>query len=164
MRVNMNKTKNMVNGERQKPMQKAARWQCGVCSRGVGSNSIECTSSQAASQYYICRCSLLLPTEQRGLSVSLSVALVSPAKTAAPIEMPFRLRTWVGPRNHVLDGGPDPPLGRGNFEGAKGHPSVKYRDTLWSPVRKRLKRSRCCLGCGLGWAQGIMCQMEVQRC
>jgi len=45
MRVNMNKTKNMVNGERQKPMQKAARWQCGVCSRGVGSNSIECTSS-----------------------------------------------------------------------------------------------------------------------
>jgi len=23
--------------------------------------------------------------------------------------MPFGLWTWVGPRNHVLDGGPDPP-------------------------------------------------------
>jgi len=23
----------------------------------------------------------------------------------------------MGPRNHVLDGGPDPPMGSGNFEG-----------------------------------------------
>ena len=44
-----------------------------------------------------------------GLSVSRSVTLVSPAKTAEPIEMPFGLRTPVGPGNHVLDGGPDPP-------------------------------------------------------
>jgi len=42
-------------------------------------------------------------------SVGLSVTLVSPAKTAAPIEIPFGLGTRVGPRNHVLDGGPDPP-------------------------------------------------------
>jgi len=55
-----------------------------------------------------------------GLSVGLSVTLVSPAKTAAPIDMPFRLRTWVGPRNHVLGWGPDPHMGRGNFEGRKG--------------------------------------------
>jgi len=34
---------------------------------------------------------------------------------AALVEMPFGLRTWVGPRNHVLDGGPDAPMGRGNF-------------------------------------------------
>ena len=40
MRVNMNKTKVMISGERQKPVQKAARWLCGVCDRGVGSNSI----------------------------------------------------------------------------------------------------------------------------
>jgi len=46
MRVNMNKTKVMINGERQKPMQKAARWPCGVCGRGVGSHSIQCTSCQ----------------------------------------------------------------------------------------------------------------------
>jgi len=36
----------------------------------------------------------------------------------------------VGPGNHVLDGGPDAPMGMGNFEGGKGHPIVKYRDTL----------------------------------
>jgi len=44
MRVNMNKTKVMISGERQKPVQKAAKWPCGVCSRGFGSNSIQCTS------------------------------------------------------------------------------------------------------------------------
>jgi len=36
---------------------------------------------------------------------------------AEPIEMPFGLRTGVGPRNHVLDGGQDHPMGTGNFEG-----------------------------------------------
>jgi len=35
---------NKTSGERQKPVQKAARWPCGVCGRGVGSNSIQCTS------------------------------------------------------------------------------------------------------------------------
>jgi len=42
-------------------------------------------------------------------SVNRSVTLVSPAKTAEAIEMLFGLRTRVGPGNHVLDGGPDPP-------------------------------------------------------
>jgi len=45
MRVNMNKTK-VISGERQKVMQKAVRWPCGVCSKGVGSNSLQCTSCQ----------------------------------------------------------------------------------------------------------------------
>jgi len=44
MRVKMNKTKVMISGERQKPLRKAARWLCCVCGRGVGSNSIQCTS------------------------------------------------------------------------------------------------------------------------
>jgi len=35
MRVNMNNTKVMISGEHQKPLQKAARWPCGACSRGV---------------------------------------------------------------------------------------------------------------------------------
>ena len=56
-------------------------------------------------------------TNRVAWSVGLSDTLVSSAKTAAPIEMPFGLRTWVGPGNHVLDGSSDPPLGRGNFEG-----------------------------------------------
>ena len=42
MRVNMNNT--MISGERQKVMQKAVRWPCGLCGRGVGNNSIQCTS------------------------------------------------------------------------------------------------------------------------
>jgi len=46
MRVHMNKTKVMISGERQKPVQKAARWPCVVCVRGVGSNSIQYTSCQ----------------------------------------------------------------------------------------------------------------------
>ena len=34
MTVNMNKTK-VISGERQKVRQKAVRWPCGVCSKGV---------------------------------------------------------------------------------------------------------------------------------
>jgi len=53
------------------------------------------------------------------------------------------------------------------WEGAilrgKGRPIVKYRDTLRSPVRIRLNRSRCRLGCGLGWALGIMSFLAVLR-
>ena len=40
------------------------------------------------------------------LSVCRSVTLVSPAKTPAPIEMPFGLWARMGRRNHMLDGGP----------------------------------------------------------
>jgi len=39
--------------------------------------------------------------------VCWSVMIISPAKTAKPIEMPFGLWTQVGPRKHILDGGPD---------------------------------------------------------
>jgi len=60
---------------------------------------------------------------------------------AAPMEMPFGLRTWVGPENQVLEGDPDPP-----WEGAilrgKGRPIVKYMDTLQTFVQKQLNRSR----------------------
>ena len=43
-RVRMNKTKVVISGERQKVLQKAVRWPCGVCVRGVDSNLIQCTS------------------------------------------------------------------------------------------------------------------------
>jgi len=46
MRVNMNKTKVMISGQRQKQVQKAVRWPCGVCGRGVGNNSIQCISCE----------------------------------------------------------------------------------------------------------------------
>jgi len=54
----------------------------------------------------------------------------------------------------LLRGGPDPPIGMGNFEGGKASHCKVY--TLLSSVRKRLNRSRCCLGCGLGLVVGIM--------
>jgi len=62
------------------------------------------------------------------LSVCLSVTLVSPAKTAVLIEMPFGLRTRVDPGNHVLDGDSDPSMGRGNFEERKGSRNVKDKE------------------------------------
>jgi len=34
----------MISREQQKVMQKAVRWPCGICGRGVGNNSIQCTS------------------------------------------------------------------------------------------------------------------------
>jgi len=43
-------------------------------------------------------------TDPVAWSVGLSVTLVSPTKTAEPIEMLFRLRTRLGPGNHVLNG------------------------------------------------------------
>jgi len=46
IRVSMNKTKVVISRERQKVRQKAVRWPCGVCSKGVGSNSLQCTSCQ----------------------------------------------------------------------------------------------------------------------
>jgi len=76
---------------------------------------------------YVRRCGLSLRTEYRGLSVGLSVTLVSPAKTAEVIEMLFGLRTRVGPGNHVLDGGPGPPWEWAILRGERG---VKYRDIV----------------------------------
>jgi len=49
-----------------------------------------------------------------GLAVGRSVTIVTPVKTAEPIEMMFGLWTLVGPRKHMLDGGPDP-RGKGQY-------------------------------------------------
>jgi len=46
--------------------------------------------------------------------------LGNPAKMAEPIEMPFWIWAQVGPRNHVLDGGPDRPMPMGSLLW-KGH-------------------------------------------
>ena len=51
-------------------------------------------------------------------SVGLSVTLVSPAKTAALIELPFGFRTWVGLGNHALDG-VQIPHGKGQIFGGR---------------------------------------------
>jgi len=49
--------------------------------------------------------------EQRGLSVMI----LSPAKMAKAIELPFEVCTRVGP----LDGSPDPHMHRNNSEGGR---------------------------------------------
>jgi len=54
---------------------------------------------------------------------------VTYAKTAEPIVMAFGLRARTSPRNHELDGGPDPPHKKWQFC-RKGSPIVKYRDFL----------------------------------
>ena len=46
IRVNMSKTKVMISRERHMVRQKDVRWPCGVCSKGVSSNSIQCSSCQ----------------------------------------------------------------------------------------------------------------------
>jgi len=46
------------------------------------------------------------------------------AKTAEAIELPFGLWARVGPVNHVLDGGADLPMGKGNFWGKGAHCKV----------------------------------------
>jgi len=53
---------------------------------------------------------------------------------AEPIEMPFGLRTEVGPGNHILDWGPEPLWEGVILSGGKGWPIVKYIYTLGSPV------------------------------
>ena len=80
----------------------------------------------------LCRCGpmvtdgsaffLLLVCLSVCLFVCLSVTIVSPAKTAELMEMPFCLWTQVGPRNFVLDGGSDLAMERGNFDGERGGP------------------------------------------
>ena len=55
-------------------------------------------------------------------SVCWSVILVSPAKTAEPIEMPFGLMTRVGPGNRVLDGVQIPPWEGAILRGERGVP------------------------------------------
>ena len=59
--------------------------------------------------------------------------------------MPFRFSIRVGPY-HVLDGGPDPPMRIGNFEGRKGHPFVKYMDTLCGELCKTAERTQMPFG------------------
>jgi len=90
-------------------------------------------------------------TNRVAWSVFRSVTLVSPAKTAELIEMPFGLWAQMGPRNHVLDG-VHIPIRRGIL--GERAPIVKYRDFLPWAVQKLLHQSICRLGCGLGWAKG----------
>jgi len=58
-------------------------------------------------------------TDRVAWSVGLSVTVVSPAKTAEPIEMQFGMLRRVDPRNHVLDGGADAQMEEGTLLGER---------------------------------------------
>ena len=51
------------------------------------------------------------------LCQSVSITTMSPAKMAELIKILFGMWTQVGPRNYVLDEGPDPFMGRDTSEG-----------------------------------------------
>ena len=95
---------------------------------------INCGSSTVSFNRFLGRIAVLctyvdgpIVTDRVAWSVGPSVTVVSCAKTAELIEMPFGLT--MGPRNHVLDVGSDPSTGRGNFKGKWRH-VVKYSDSL----------------------------------
>jgi len=87
-------------------------------------------------------------------SVGLSVTVVSTAKTAEPIEIPYGLWAHVGSRNIVLDG-VQITMRKGNFKGAEGRPVVSTA-TLCCQLCKTGEPIEMPFECGLGWAQRSM--------
>jgi len=79
------------------------------------------------------------------------------AKTAEPIEIPCGLWAPVGSKNHVWD--PDP-RAKGQFLWERTCKDMLENTFPWA-VQKWLNRSRCRLGCGLGWAQRSMCYIHI---
>jgi len=83
---------------------------------------------------------------RRSFCRSVSVTPVSPAKNAL---------TWSQWTTYYMSSRCQ--HGKGQFWGGKRQTIVNYRDTPRSSVKRRLNRSRCRLGCGLAWAEGITC-------
>jgi len=72
------------------------------------------------------------------LCVCLSVDHVrEPCKTAKQNKMPFGSVTQMGPRNHVLDGSPNLPLGRGNVV----RPTEKHCESLLQCTQQKNNNS-----------------------
>ena len=81
---------------------------------------------------------------------------MSCAKTDEPIEMPFGLWTWVGPRNHVLGHGPDAPQGKEICFG-QGHVPPNCKVLRENTVSCTETADVIEMGRGIGWAQRTMC-------
>ena len=90
------------------------------------------------------------------LSVGRSVCLCHDREPCKKGWTDFEDAVWVvdsgGAKLLCIRWVPDPPC-EGQFWGRKGRPVVQYKDCLQWAVQKRLKRSRCRLGGGFGWAQ-----------
>jgi len=88
MRVSMNKTKVMVSAERQKVMQKAVRWPCGVCSKGVGSNSLQCTCCQKLAHK---KCSGIKSTMSKVAKSFICIGCPNPLTSAGRTSVDIRV-------------------------------------------------------------------------
>jgi len=70
-------------------------------------------------------------TDRVAWSVGLSLGHTSePCKNGCTDQDAVWVGDSGGPKEPCIRWGADPPMGRGNFEGGKGSPIVKYRDTL----------------------------------
>jgi len=92
-------------------------------------------------------------TVQVAWSVSLSLMIVSCAKTAELIEMPFGARTLVGPRNHALDGGQNISTQTSNFDAEE----VAHCGLTAVSCGKMAELIKMQLECRVGWVQGSVC-------
>ena len=61
---------------------------------------------------------------------------MSPEETAGSVEMALCLWGAVGPSNQYLDGGPDPPMVRGNF--GDFLPIEKHWDCMFQSVQRHV--------------------------
>jgi len=110
-----------------------------------------------------------IATDGIAWSVCLSVTIVSPAKTAEPIEISFGMLPWVGPGNRVLDGVQIPPCERAVLRG-KGRPIVKYRDCLPFGMWTRVGPRQHALNWGARWLhlantiEPSVCGVDVAWC
>ena len=90
-----------------------------------------------------------------------SVVCLSVYHTSEPCKnsLADRDAVWVedlgGPKELCITWGSRSPYGKGQFFWGKGHPIVKYRETVQSSVQKQLNRLKCHLDCGPRWAEGI---------
>ena len=106
----------------------------------------------------VCRFGLLLQMEWRGLSVWWSWFLQKRLNWSRCC-----LGCWVGWLQGTTryTGEQMPPCEWTSLRGKRG--SQLYRDHLPWAVRKRLNRSICRLGCGLGWAKGSTSSIVFAR-
>jgi len=108
-----------------------------------------------------CGLTLHMSHVPRSVYLCLSVCLCVPVcwahgwvvqKTSEPMEMPFGQLTHVGPKNHVLYGGPDP-HGKGHISGDMCWPFVAY--LRMSALRiAPLRRGQICIRRREGWQAG----------
>jgi len=126
------------------------RWDTGT--RYITLESDDCCFAVSHSYALLCLIALW------SVGLSLALTLCQPCKNSWNDQVAICVPDSGGASEPHIKWGPDAIMGRSNFEGNR-QTIVKYRDTPRSSVQRRLNWSRCRLGCGLVWAESIMCYM-----